>query len=52
MASKKNTLRSEIENDKKIQVEMQESNGNLSNSLKEVEKEISEIEKMRAPHAV
>jgi len=34
MASKKNTLKSEMENDKKIQAEMQESNGNLANSLK------------------
>lgn len=34
MASKKETLRTEIENDKKVAAEMKESNENLAESLK------------------
>lgn len=52
MASKKETLRTEMDNDRKIQAEMNESNENLAHSLKEIENEIASIEKMRAPETV
>jgi hypothetical protein len=34
MTSKKDTLRTESENEKKVEAEMKESNGNLAESLK------------------
>lgn len=49
MNAKKDTLKTEIENDKKIQAEMNESNENLEKSLKDIEQEITSIETMRAP---
>ena len=52
MKSKKDTLKTEMENDKKIQAEMNESNENLAHSLKEIEKEITTIENLKAPDSV
>lgn len=49
MNAKKETLKTEIENDKKIQAEMNESNENLEKSLKDIEQEITSIETMRSP---
>ncbi len=41
-----------MDNDKKIQAEMHESNDNLAQSLKQIETEIEEIQRMKSPQAV
>lgn len=52
MAGKRDTIRSEMDNEKKMQAGMQESNESMAQALREVEAEIEAIEKLQAPAVV